>query len=149
MKYSEEVAKKLNALLEKNYDSEKGYLLAAEKIKDQDLKFFFNQRAKERYDFGHELKDEIRKFREAPDPGTSLKSDIFRGWMNIRSIVSSDNEAAFLKEVLRGEIAASDEYNEILQDRTIPPSTANILMRQRNSIDAALTKVKSFQESKA
>jgi len=63
--------------------------------------------------------------------------------------VSSDNEAAFLKEVLRGEIAASDEYNEILQDRTIPPSTGNILMRQRNSIDAALNKVKSFQESKA
>ena len=149
MKYSEEVAKKLNALLEKNYDSEKGYLLAAEKVKDQELKFFFNQRAKERYDFGHELKDEIRKFREAPDPGTSLKSDIFRGWMNIKSLVTSNNEAAFLKEVLRGEIAAADEYNEILHDRTIPPSTGNILMRQRNSIAAALNQVKSLQESKS
>lgn len=149
MKYSEDVAKKLNALLEKNYDSEKGYLLAAEKVKDQDLKLFFNQRAKERYDFGHELKDEIRKFREAPDPGTSLKSDIFRGWMNIKSLVSSDNQAAFLKEVLRGEVAALNEYNEILEDRTIPPSTGNILIKHRNSIAAALNQVKSLQESKA
>ena len=149
MKYSEEVAKKLNALLEKNYDSEKGYLLAAEKVKDQDLKFFFNQRAKERYDFGHELKDEILKFREAPDPGTSLKSDIFRGWMNIKSLVSSDNEAAFLKEVLRGEIAASDEYDEILKDRTIPPSTGNILIKHRNSIALSLNRVKSLLENKS
>jgi len=149
MKYSEEVAKKLNALLEKNYDSEKGYLLAAEKVKDQELKFFFNQRAKERYDFGHELKDEIREFLEAPDPGTSLKSDIFRGWMNIKSIVYSDNEATFLKEVLRGEIAACDEYNEILHDRTIPPSTGNILVKHRNSIAAAVKQIKSLQESKA
>lgn len=149
MKYSEEVAKMLNALLEKNYDSEKGFLLAAEKVEDQDLKLFFNQRAQERYDFGHELKDEIRNFREAPDPGTSLKSDIFRGWMNIKSLVSSDKEAAFLKEVLRGEIAACDEYNEILQDRTIPPSTGNILIRQRNSIAYAIYQVKSFLKSKS
>ncbi len=74
MKYSEDVAKKLNSLLEKNYDSEKGYQMAAENVKNPQLKEFFNQRAKERYDFGHELKSEIKSFGQEPDKGTSLKS---------------------------------------------------------------------------
>tara|TARA_B000000441_G_C21460572_1_gene187209 strand:+ start:419 stop:568 length:150 start_codon:yes stop_codon:yes gene_type:complete len=42
MKYSEEVAEKLNELLEKNYDAEKGYKFAAEHIKSENLKAFFS-----------------------------------------------------------------------------------------------------------
>lgn len=40
MSYSENVSKKLNELLEKNYDAEKGYKLAAEKVNNQRLKSF-------------------------------------------------------------------------------------------------------------
>lgn len=40
MSYSEEVSNKLNELLEKNYDAEKGYKLAAQKVKNERLKAF-------------------------------------------------------------------------------------------------------------
>ncbi|MGA8853430.1 MAG: PA2169 family four-helix-bundle protein, partial [Christiangramia sp.] len=76
MSYSKEISKKLNELLEKNYDAEKGYKLAAEKVKNQQLKSFFSKRAQERYDFGHELKSEIKNFGEDPDKGTSVKGDV-------------------------------------------------------------------------
>ncbi|SDR73540.1 conserved hypothetical protein [Gillisia sp. Hel1_33_143] len=148
MKYSEDVANKLNSLLEKNYDSEKGYQMAAENVKNPQLKEFFNQRAKERYDFGHELKSEIKSFGQEPDKGTSLKGDIHRGWMDIKTSLSSDNEEAVLEEAIRGEKAAVEEYNEVLKSEEIPSSTGNVLMKQRNSITDALNKVKSLEQWK-
>ncbi len=145
MSYSEDVAKKLNELLEKNYDAEKGYKFAAEKVKNPQLQSFFNERAKERYDFGHELKSEIRNFGEAPEKGSSFAGDAHRTWMNLKTSLSSDKEEAVLEEAIRGEKAAVEEYNEVLKDSSLPASTGNILTKHRDSITASLNKVKSLE----
>lgn len=146
MKYSEEISGKLNDLLEKNYDTEKAYQYAAENVKNPRLKSFFNERAQERYDFGHELKSEIRNFGETPDKGSSFTGDVQRSWMNLKTSLSSDKEESVLEEMIRGEKSAVEEYNDVLDDTNIPPSTKNILMKQRNAITAALNKVKSMEE---
>lgn len=146
MKYSEEISNKLNDLLEKNYDTEKAYKYAGENVKNVKLKSFFNERAQERYDFGHELKSEIRNFGETPDKGTSFTGDVQRSWMNLKTSLSSDKEESVLEEMVRGEKAAVEEYNDVLEDNNIPASTKNILMKQRNAITAALNEVKSLEE---
>lgn len=148
MKYSEEVAGRLNDLLEKNYDTEKAYKSAAESVKDPQLKSFFNERAQERYDFGHELKSEIRNFGVSPDKGSSFSGDVQRSWMNLKTNLSSDKEEAVLEEMVRGEKAAVKEYNEVMEATEIPPSTKNILMKQRNAITAALNQVKSMEQKR-
>ncbi len=145
MKYAEEVAEKLNSLLEKNYDTEKGYKYAAEHVENPELKSFFNERAQERYDFGHELKSEIRNFGESPEKGSSFTGDVMRSWMNLKTHISSNKEEAILEETVRGEKAAVDEYNEVMKEVDMPPSTQNVLMKQRNAITAALNKVKSLE----
>jgi uncharacterized protein (TIGR02284 family) len=129
MKYSEEISNKLNDLLEKNYDTEKAYKYAGENVKNVKLKSFFNERAQERYDFGHELKSEIRNFGETPDKGTSFTGDVQRSWMNLKTSLSSDKEESVLEEMVRGEKAAVEEYNDVLEDNNIPASTKNILMK--------------------
>ncbi len=145
MNPTKEVSNKLNDLLEKNYDAEKGYNFAAENVKDTRLKSFFSERAKQRYDFGHELKSEISNFGEKPDKGSSLKGDIHRTWMNLKANFSSDKEEALLEEAIRGEKAAVEEYNEVLDDENIPPSTANLLLKQRNAITEALNNLKKLE----
>ena len=60
--YTEKVSSKLNDLLEKTYDAEKGFKKAAENVKNEALKNYFSKKAQERYDFGHELKSEIKSF---------------------------------------------------------------------------------------
>lgn len=145
MKYAEEVAEKLNSLLEKNYDTEKGYKYAAENVENPELKSFFNERAQERYDFGHELKSEIRNFGENPEKGSSFTGDVMRSWMNLKTHISSNKEEAILEETVRGEKAAVDEYNEVMKEVDMPPSTQNVLLKQRNAITAALNKVKSLE----
>ncbi|UBZ08457.1 PA2169 family four-helix-bundle protein [Salegentibacter mishustinae] len=145
MNYSEKVSGKLNALLEKNNDAEKGYKYAAENAKDPQLKAFFSERAQERYDFSHELETEIRDFGENPDKGSSLAGDAHRTWMNLKSSLSSNKDEAAMEEAVRGEQVAADEYEDVLKDPDIPPTTANLLLKQKNGIVAALNKLKSME----
>lgn len=145
MSYSEKVASKLNGLLEKNYDAEAGYKNAAENVKNATLKEYFKSRAQDRYNFGHELKTEIHNFGQEPNKGTSLAGDAHRAWMDLKAKFTSDKEEAILEEAIRGEEAAVDDYNEIIAEGNLPASTANILIKQRNSVQDALNQAKAFE----
>ncbi len=145
MSYSEEMGKKLNELLEKNYDAEAGYKNAAEKVNDSTLKSYLLSRAKDRYDFGHELKAELKSFGQEPDKGTSLAGDAHRLWMDLKTALTSDKDEAVLEETIRGERAALEEYNEILEDSSLPSSTATLISTQRNSIKTALNEAKALE----
>lgn len=146
MKYTEKVSKKLNELLEKNYDAEAGYVAAKDNVKNSNLKNFFKDRAKDRYDFGHEIKEEIRSFGEEPDKGTSIKGDAHRVWMNLKSTFSSDSDEAVLEEAIRGEKKALEDYNEILKETDLPASTKAILEKQRKGVQEALDHVKTMED---
>ncbi|WP_405370510.1 PA2169 family four-helix-bundle protein [Nonlabens sp. Asnod2-A12] len=146
MNYTKEVSQKLNDLLTKNYDAEAGYKLATEQVNSSRLKDFFSKQQEERYNFGHELKEEIKSYGESPEKGTSLKGDAHRTWMNIKSTFTSDNEEAILEEAVRGEKSAVEEYNEIIAETTLPPSTKNVLIKHRDTIQNALTRVNAMEE---
>ena len=148
MKYSEKISNRLNALLAKTYDAEKGYQLAQEKVSNSSVKKFLNDRISERYSFANELKNEIMKYGELPEEGGSLAGGLHRTWMNITTAVATNNEENILEEVERGEKASLDEYNEILQDTefAFPPSTQNLLMKHRNAIMGSIETAKAYEE---
>ncbi|HBY70238.1 MAG: hypothetical protein CMC07_00490 [Flavobacteriaceae bacterium] len=145
MKYTENISKRINDLLEKNYDAEKGYKKAAEIVDNNKLQQFFKEQAQNRYDFGHKLKSEIKNFGENPDKGGSTTGDLHRTWMDIKSTFTSNDEEAILKEVEKGEQAAVEEYNEVINDTTLPPTTKDILTEQRNNVQATLQNAKQFE----
>jgi uncharacterized protein (TIGR02284 family) len=146
MKFTEKMTNKLNALLEKNYDAEKGYKKASEKVANERLKQFFNEQAQKRYDFGHELKTEIKNYGESPEKGGSTTGALHRTWMDIETAFSSNKEETILEEVQKGEKAAIEEYNDILGDATLPPTTQKILAQQRDSIQTARQSAKNFEK---
>lgn len=145
MKFTEKMSSKLNELLEKNYDAEKGYKKAAENVENTKLKQFFKEQAQKRYDFGHEIKNEIKNYGESPDKGGSATGAMHRTWMDIETAFSSNNEETILEEVQKGEKAAIEEYNEVIQDTTLPPTTQKILTNQRDTIQSACQSAKSFE----
>ncbi|PRP67400.1 ferritin-like domain-containing protein [Nonlabens agnitus] len=145
MNYTDKIGNKLNELLEKNYDAEAGYKLAKDKVEDSRLKSFFDTQQKERYDFGHQLKAEMKTWGQEPDKGASIKGDLHRTWMNIKSTFSNDNEEAILEEAIRGEKKAVEEYNEIINDTTLPISTKNILTNHRNRIQETLKTINMLE----
>lgn len=147
MKYTVEMSNKLNELLERTYDAEKGFKQAAEKVDNNTIKEFFENSANQRYNFGKELKAEIRSFGQAPDKGGSAKGALHRSWIDFKALISSNTEEAMLEEALRGEKEAIATYNDILQDKdfVLPPSTESLLMRHRNAIRKTLETANIFE----
>ncbi|MCX7547233.1 PA2169 family four-helix-bundle protein [Xanthomarina sp. F1114] len=146
--YTKEVGNKLNALLEKNYDAEKGFKKAAEHTDHTALKNFFNRKAAERYDFGHQLKSEIKNYGEEPENNGSVTGAAHRTWMDVKAVFSADNEESMLEEAIRGEKASVEEYNEVLNETNLPSSTRNIVMNQKNTISQELNTIKRLEDLK-
>ncbi|TSE09149.1 ferritin-like domain-containing protein [Aquimarina algiphila] len=144
--YSEEVGNKLNDLLEKTYDAEKGFKKAAENSDHAGLKNYFSQKSQERNSFGHELKSEIKAFGQEVDKGGSLTGSLHRTWMDVKAFVSADNAESMLEEAIRGEEAAVKEYSEVLSQTSLPTSTQTILMQQKNRIVDGLSSIKRLED---
>ncbi|XMO87358.1 PA2169 family four-helix-bundle protein [Algibacter sp. AS12] len=144
--YTETVGEKLNDLLEKTYDAEKGFKKAAENVDNTALKSYFKQKAQERYDFGHELKSEIKTFNQDIDKGGSITGSAHRAWMDVKSLFSLDDEESMLEEAIRGEKSAVNEYNNVIKETSLPLSTKSILESQKNKIERGLFRIKTLED---
>jgi uncharacterized protein (TIGR02284 family) len=146
MKFTEEISNKLNELLTKNYDAEKGYLQAADKVESTTLQIFFKRLATERSQFAKDLRTEILRYGETPTDSGSFKGAMHRNWMSLKSLFSTHDEEAILEEAIRGEQASLDEYNDFLKDRNLPPTIDSLLINQKNAIQAAINTEKVHEE---
>ncbi len=144
--YTDKLGNRLNDLLEKTYDAEKGFKKAAENAKHAGLKSYFNNKAQERYDFGHQLKSEMRNYNQEPEKGGSLTGDVHRTWMEVKSWFSSDNDESMLEEAIRGERASVEEYRDVLTETVLPASTKDILQKQKTTIEQGLSNIKRMED---
>jgi len=83
-----------------------------------------------------------------PEKSGTIKGDLHRTWMNLTATLSSNEEERILDEVERGEQSFIEEYDDILNDKdmVLAPSTENLLIAQRNSVQSALNTAKVYQE---
>lgn len=148
MKFSKMMSERLNSLLESTYDAEKGYLNAMNRIDEPvELKMFFKRRAAQRGDFARDLRREILSYGEMPEESGTLRGTTHRFWTNIRSLLSENKQEAVLEECLRAEKKVIEEYNEILKEqKTLPPSTVELLTKHSDAIRNAINKVHLFEE---
>lgn len=146
MKYTEKISNKLNELLEKNYDAEKGYLNAAENVESSRLKIFFKNRASERSEFAKNLRTEILSYGQIPEETGTFKGTMHRNWMSLKSLFSSNDEEAILEEAIRGEKTSYNEYTEILEEDAFAPSTRKMLESQRQQIQSAINSLMVEEE---
>ncbi|WP_044402014.1 PA2169 family four-helix-bundle protein [Lacinutrix sp. Hel_I_90] len=146
MKYTEEISNKLNKLLIKNYDAEKGYIDAYKNVESNDLKMFFKRRASERSDFAKELRTEILQYGEIPEDSGSFKGTMHRNWMNLKATFTSNDDEAILEEAIRGEEASLEEYNDLLTEKNLPPTIDSLIAKHRNAIQASINTEKAKLE---
>lgn len=141
---NDKVVSLLNDLLTKNYDAEKGYKEAAEKIEHTSLRSYFESQAKNRYDFGHQIKSLIAKYGGEPDKGTSIAGDLHRVWISIRDAFTNGDKAIY-DECIRGEEAFSTEYGEMLTDEILPQDVKDLVRTQKDSVDKALASLRTME----
>lgn len=144
--YTDNLGNRLNDLLEKNYDAEKGFKKAVENAQHDGLKKYFSGKAQERYNFGHELKTELKSFGQEPDKGGSATGAAHRTWMEVKSWFSTDDDEAMLEEAIRGEKAAVAEYRDVLNEAALPLTTQQLLKRQMDAIEQGLVNIKRLED---
>lgn len=146
MKYTKEISNKLNELLIKNYDAEKGYIDAYKNVESDDLKMFFKRRASERSNFAKELRTEILQYGQIPEDSGTFKGTMHRNWMNLKATFTSNNDEAILEEAIRGEEASLEEYNEMITEKNLPPTIDSLIAKHRNAIQGAINTEKAKLE---
>ena len=134
----------LNDIIAKSYDAEKGYKEAADKADSPELKTLFREYAQQRYDFGHQIKDEIRKLGGEIEKGDTIASKMHRAWMDLRAAFTQNDDAAIIKEAIRGENNALSHYQDTLEEMPMTSSAHVLLVNQRNQIRSAIERLEQL-----
>ncbi|MGS0527652.1 ferritin-like domain-containing protein [Zobellia nedashkovskayae] len=142
----EKLVDQLEEILAKNRDAEKGYKKAAENAESQSLKSYFAHKSSERAEFNNALKREMIASYDSIDDTSSFTGSIHRVWMDVKALFSADNDESMLEEAIRGDKAAVEEYDEILEDTALPPSIGTLILNQKTKIRTDLNKIKTLED---
>ena len=141
-----ELIETLNNLLETCKDGEKGFNTCAEHLKQEELRVICRDRAKSCEQAANELKGLIQAQGGEPQERSSAAGALHRGWVDLRSKITDQNDSAVLKECERGEDVAVEAYQEAL-DKDLPDSVRNVIEKQYQGVKANHDKVKALRDT--
>ena len=141
------VVSTLNGLLSTAVNAREGYRWAADNTSDSNLKTFFNKTAQERATMVADLKDLVRASGGEPNADDTTAGKAHRGWISVRSTLSTDENASVLKECARGDEHAITDYEEALKSDALAEDARETLGQQLRQIQASAQKLEQLQEN--
>lgn len=137
----------LNDLTEILKDGEFGYRTAAKDVKASELALVFERYATQRAHFVSTLQAHVSNLGANIEKSGSLTGDVHRGWINLKSALSSNEPHAVLVEVERGEAAAVAAFGDAVSRPEIDQPTRVLLNRQYADIKAAHANILGLRDS--
>lgn len=138
----------LNNIHDLLVDSRKGYMEAAERAEEQQVKELLASFAQERVALEREVDDELRK--QGPESerheGGTIKGGLHRAWMDIRDSISSSDNANVLSECERGEEFLLMRYEEVLKKEDLQTGTRALANEQRFHVKKNLDRIKVLRQ---
>lgn len=138
----------LKDVIQRNVDAMKGYEKAADKVDNTALKNTFRKEASQRRQFASELQNSThvlgdKNLEDLDD--SSFKSDMHRTWMDVKSAFSSDKEEEIVEECIRGERAALEDYDDLLEEKEISGPERDLIRSQRNHVHECISDLKQLE----
>lgn len=143
---NDNVISTLNNLIETCKDGQNGFQTAADGVKNSELKTLFHTYAQQRAQFAAELQAEVRRLGGDPEKTGSVAASLHRGWINIKSAVTGEDEAAVISECERGEDSAVSNYRDALQEE-LPSDIRNLIERQERQVKEAHDRVRDLERA--
>ena len=144
---NDQVIATLNELIETCRDGQEGFRTAAEGVTRSELKTLFHDIARQRALFVGELQTEVRRLGGDPEKAGSVAATLHRGWINIKSAVTGEDETAVLAECERGEDSAVSNYKDALADVNLPADVRAIVERQYAQVQEAHDRVRNLERA--
>src|SRR6266705_928698 len=137
MKEQKDVISTINNLIETLKDVQEGFKQAAESVKSPQLKSLFNEYSEQRSRFATELQSQARSLGEPkPETSSTAAGALHRGWINLKSAVTSGDDHAILAECERGEDSAVKEYEKAMND-DLSTSLRDLVYSQYSEVKSA------------
>jgi len=138
----------LNDLVETCRDAEKGFRSAAEHVRDENLKAYFQRISYQRAQFASELQAEVRQLRDKTTTnGGNVSGMFYRGWMNIRAAVMGGDDS-IISECEWGEDAALRNYERVLK-QNLPPNVLPVVKHQYSQIKEVHNRIRNMEKKAA
>ena len=146
MASNDEAISTLNNLIETCKDGQNGFQTAADGVKNTELKTLFSTYAQQRAKFAGDLQSEVRRLGGDPEKSGSVAATLHRGWINIKSTVTGEDESAVLAECERGEDSAVSNYQDALA-ANLPANVRDVVQRQFTQIKEAHDRIRSLEQA--
>ncbi len=142
---NDDVVDVLDDLLECSRDGEYGFRTSAERVDDPQLKQILMRHASECAAAASELEREIRAHGGEPSSGGTMTGAMHRGWVSVKSALSTDDDKAVLNEVERGEDSAVARYRKALK-ATLPANVRSLVERQAQGVQRNHDEMKALRD---
>jgi uncharacterized protein (TIGR02284 family) len=135
----------LQDLVECCKDGEYGFRTSAEQVRRQDLKTTFEQRAQDCRRGADELNEKIRSLGGKVEDSGSAMGAMHRGWVSVKSTLSTYDDKAVLEECERGEDNALARYRKALK-QDLPAEIKQLVERQMQGVQRNHDQIKMLRD---
>ncbi|TGE24456.1 PA2169 family four-helix-bundle protein [Hymenobacter aquaticus] len=139
-----ETARAYNDLVEINKTAAKGYQEAAEGVSSPDLKSKLSELSQQRAQFASQLSQQAQQIGINTEDGNTLEgvvadaaAAVHRGWINIKSAITGQDDSAILGECETGDATALSAYETALKSQEIPAQARTVIEKQHSEILSA------------
>ena len=137
----------LNSLIATTIDSADGYTEAAKDSKNSRFTALFTSRAAERRAVATQLQGEVTRLGgKAEDDGTVL-AGAHRVFLNLKSIVTGQDEKAIINEVEAGEDHIKAKFEDALRDSNLSPATRDLIENVYGSVKEGHDQMRDIKHS--
>jgi uncharacterized protein (TIGR02284 family) len=139
----------LNDLIETCRDGQQGYATAAKDAKDAELMRVFTHYSAQRGDYVRELQERVRELGGDPDKHGTVSGTLHRGWVNLKTALTTQEPHAVLAECERGEDAAVQNYRDAMQSAELDMASRSLVQKQAAGVKEAHDRIKELRDSVA
>ena len=143
---NEKVIATLNGLIETCKNGEEGFRTAAEGVSDQGTRTAFAKFSRDRWQMARDLQDEVQGLGGKPETAGSVGGAVHRGWMNLKSAVTGNDDQKIIAEAERGEDVAKAAYQSALE-QDLPSQVRALVERQAVEVRAVHDRVRAMERS--
>ena len=128
-------------LIEINKTATKGYQEAAEGVSSPQLKSELSRLSQQRAKFASELSQHASQYGIAAEEHSTIEgaltdaaAAVHRGWINLKSAITGQDDAAILSECENGDATALKAYDTAMQTNDLPAPAKSFIEQQRSQI---------------
>lgn len=136
----------LNDLIEVSKDGEYGFNECAEHAKSPQIKSTMAARARDCASGAAELQRLVASYGGTAETGGSVAGAMHRGWVSVKSAMTSKDDVAVLEEAERGEDQALKKYREA-SSKNLPADVAAVVAKQLQGAQANHDQIKMLRDT--